>query len=69
LSKIKEIRGKGLMIGIELKESEPHLISNALDIGLLLNIVKGKVVRLLPALNISYTEIEEMINKLEVILD
>jgi acetylornithine/N-succinyldiaminopimelate aminotransferase len=68
LSKIKEIRGKGLMIGIELKESMPNLINEALNMELLLNVVKGKVIRLLPALNIEYDEIEEMINKLEVLL-
>ncbi|CEP79135.1 MAG: aspartate aminotransferase family protein [Defluviitoga tunisiensis] len=68
ISRIKEIRGKGLMLGIELKESMPNIINEALDLGLLLNVVKGKVIRLLPALNIEYEEIDEMIDKLEVLL-
>src|SRR5690606_524675 len=68
ISRIKEIRGKGLMLGIELKESMPNIINEALDLGLLLNVVKVKVIRLLPALNIEYEEIDEMIDKLEVLL-
>lgn len=30
------------MLGIELKESMPNIINEALDLGLLLNVVKGK---------------------------
>ncbi|SFL89567.1 aspartate aminotransferase family protein [Halanaerobium salsuginis] len=65
---IKEVRGLGLMLGIELKKEIPNLREKALAEGLLLNIVKGKVIRLLPALNISKTEIDQIIKSLKALL-
>ncbi|MFW5750000.1 MAG: aspartate aminotransferase family protein [Halanaerobium sp.] len=66
--KVKEVRGIGLMLGIELKEEIPDLRDKAQAEGLLLNIVKGKVIRLLPALNITKYEIDELVNKLNKII-
>lgn len=67
-AKIKEIRGLGLMRGIELKEEIPNLRDKAQAAGLLLNIVQAKVIRLLPALNITKAEIDELIAKLDKVL-
>lgn len=67
--KIKEVRGIGLMLGIELKEEIPNLKAKALAEGVLLNVVKDKVLRFLPALNISKDEIDELVEKLKVILN
>jgi acetylornithine/N-succinyldiaminopimelate aminotransferase len=66
--KIKEVRGIGLMLGIELKEEIPDLRDRAQAEGVLLNIVKGKVIRFLPALNITKYEIDELAEKLDLIL-
>ncbi|SHE83086.1 acetyldiaminopimelate aminotransferase apoenzyme [Marinitoga hydrogenitolerans DSM 16785] len=67
--KIADIRGKGLMIGIELDEPYPDLRESAFKRGLLLNIISNNsVIRLLPALNISYDEIDEIIKILEELL-
>lgn len=66
--KVKDIRGKGLMLGIELKEEDPHLKEKGLEVGLLLNVLKNKIIRLLPPLTIKTEEIQEMLNKLELIL-
>jgi acetylornithine aminotransferase len=43
-----DIRGKGLMFGIELDRACPELVQKALDINLLINVTAGNVVRLLP---------------------
>lgn len=67
--KIKEVRGIGLMLGIELKEEIPDLRDIAQAEGLLLNIVKDKVIRFLPALNITESEIDELVEKLKIILE
>ncbi len=67
-NKIKIIRGKGLMIGVVLKEKHPELRNNAMKEGLLLNILQDKIIRLLPALNITYDEIDQIILKLGKIL-
>jgi acetylornithine/N-succinyldiaminopimelate aminotransferase len=67
--KIEEVRGIGLMLGIELKKEIPNLRDKAQAEGVLLNIVKGKVIRFLPALNITKYEIDEVLEKLEKILN
>jgi len=52
-SKIKEIRGRGLMLGIELVQPDATaLVPNALAKGLILNVTHKHVVRLAPALTI-----------------
>ena len=58
---VKEIRGKGMMIGIELTEPCTELVLQAMDHGLLMNVTADSVVRLLPPLNISDTEADRMI--------
>ncbi|HSN38757.1 MAG TPA: aspartate aminotransferase family protein [Burkholderiales bacterium] len=50
-SGVKDIRGKGLMIGIELAHPCGELVQQALDKGLLINVTADNVIRLLPALN------------------
>lgn len=66
--KIKEVRGIALMLGIELKEEIPDLRDKAQAQGVLLNVLKGKVIRFLPALNITKDEIDELVEKLEKII-
>ncbi|PNS01495.1 aminotransferase class III [Petrotoga mexicana DSM 14811] len=66
--KVKEVRGKGLMIGIELKEEDPQMREKGLQEGLLLNVLHNSVIRLLPPLNIEYNDIEKMLTKLEKVL-
>jgi len=48
---VKEIRGQGLMIGIELTIPCNGLVQEALDAGLLINVTADTVIRLLPPLN------------------
>ena len=47
---VKQIRGLGLMIGIELDRPCNELVAQALDAGLLINVTADNVVRLLPPL-------------------
>ena len=47
---IADIRGKGLMIGIEMRNPCPELVPLAKAKGLLLNVTSEKVIRLLPSL-------------------
>jgi len=61
-SYIKGIRGIGLMIGIELTEPCAELVALAKAKGLLLNVTADKVIRLLPALNMSDEECEFLID-------
>lgn len=60
---IKEIRGKGLMIGIELKDAGTELAVLAKVKGVLLNITGGgRVVRLLPPLIMNQSEADLLVN-------
>ena len=59
-ARITEIRGAGLMLGIELDRDCPELVKSALDAGLLINVTAGRTIRLLPPLVISADEAREL---------
>ncbi len=59
---VSDIRGKGLMIGIELTFPCAELVKLALDKGLLINVTAEKVIRLLPPLVISKQEADTVVN-------
>lgn len=58
--KLKNLRGKGLMIGIELNQDCPELVGQALDKGLLINVTAGNTIRLLPPLIMSDDEAQTL---------
>jgi acetylornithine aminotransferase len=58
LKGVKEIRGKGLMIGIELEHPCAELVQQALERGLLINVTVDDVIRLLPPLTFKREEAE-----------
>ncbi len=62
LNIVKEIRGKGLMIGIELDSPCGDLVTRAFDKGLLINVTAEKVVRLLPHLTTTDEEADLIVD-------
>ncbi|PKO84362.1 MAG: aspartate aminotransferase family protein [Betaproteobacteria bacterium HGW-Betaproteobacteria-11] len=56
-----EVRGEGLMIGVELDRPCGVLVSRALGAGLLINVTVEKVIRLLPPLVMSDAEGAELV--------
>ena len=54
---IREVRQVGVMIGIELEHDASEVVAKCLEQGLLINCTQGNVLRLLPAMNISESEI------------
>ena len=62
LDEVVAIRGKGLMIGIELSRDCSALVEQALERRLLINVTAGRVVRLLPPLVISEDEMAQIID-------
>jgi predicted acetylornithine/succinylornithine family transaminase len=56
---VKEVRGAGLMLGMELKHSGPEAVRQALQKGLVINCTAGHVLRLLPPLIIGKPEVDE----------
>ncbi len=61
---VVDIRGQGLMIGIELDRACADLVTLGLDAGLLINVTADKVVRLLPPLTFSADEARELVSRL-----
>ena len=65
---IVDIRGLGLMIGIELDRPCGELVTQALNAGLLINVTAEKVVRLLPALVMTDAEAKELVERLSALI-
>ena len=61
---VADIRGDGLMIGIELDRPCTELVGQALDVGLLINVTVDKVIRLLPPLVLSDAEAGQLADTL-----
>ena len=65
---ITEIRGQGLMIGIEFNAPCKDLVDLAAEQGLLINVTAGSVIRLLPPLNITSEQVEILIDILTKVI-
>ncbi|PKM22999.1 MAG: aspartate aminotransferase family protein [Gammaproteobacteria bacterium HGW-Gammaproteobacteria-14] len=61
---ISEIRGLGLMTGVQFDRDCPALVALCRDRGLLINVTAGSVVRLVPPLTISKQEIDLLVERL-----
>lgn len=61
LTGVRDIRGKGLMLGIELECDCGELVKQALAQGLLINVTAGNVIRLLPPLVITRDQADQII--------
>lgn len=66
--KIREVRGLGLMIGIELKEKAGPYVQILMEKGVIALLAGATVIRLLPPLVISREEIDTVVSVLEEIL-
>lgn len=61
---VVEIRGRGLMLGIELERACPIIPRMALDAGLLVNVTRDRTIRLLPPLILKEHEADEIVARL-----
>lgn len=67
---VKEVRGKGLMIGIELNQPCAVLVEKALEKGFLINVAAGNVVRLLPPYVLTNEQADAIVETVsELIID
>ncbi|MCL5801533.1 MAG: aspartate aminotransferase family protein [Gammaproteobacteria bacterium] len=65
---VRAIRGKGLMIGIELDRPCAELVGQALSQGLLINVTAERVVRLLPPLILTDGEADQIIEGVSTLI-
>jgi acetylornithine aminotransferase len=61
LSGLKDIRGRGLMLGVELKVPCSELVGRAADQGLLISVTAESVIRLVPSLIMATAEADEVV--------
>jgi len=66
---IRELRGKGLMIGIELTVPGGNIVSKCLEQGLRINCTQGNILRFMPSMTISAEEIDQAIGILSNVLE
>lgn len=64
LNCVVEVRGKGLMVGIELDRACGELVARAMDKRLLINVAADRVIRLLPPLIIDDAEVDTIVSTL-----
>ena len=65
---VREVRGKGLLVGMELDQPAADIVDKCLEKGLLINCVQEKVLRFLPPLTITKKEIDQAVSTLEEVL-
>lgn len=65
---IKEVRGRGLIIGMEMTIEGGPLVNAAMKRGLLINCTVGRVLRFVPPLIVSRAEIDEAVAILDEVL-
>ncbi len=58
---VREVRGRGLMLGIELDRPCGVLALQALQAGLLINVTRDRVIRLLPPLILTEAEADQIV--------
>ena len=68
-NQVVEVRGKGLMIGIEFREPCTDLVKKALDAGVLINVTHDTVVRLLPPLILTDAEADDLVARVSRVLN
>ncbi|MDR0292277.1 MAG: aspartate aminotransferase family protein [Elusimicrobium sp.] len=64
----KEVRGKGLLIGMELAYDGGDIVKKCLERGLMINCTAGSVLRFVPPLIINKKDVDEAVKILESVL-
>ena len=68
VSGVREIRGRGLMLAVELDRPCKELLQRALDSGILINVTTDNVIRLLPPLIFTDAEADLLVEKLDKVI-
>lgn len=67
-AEVVEVRGEGMMFGMELSVPARPLVEDALRRGVMLNCVQGKVLRFLPPLILTEAQVDEGMDVLEAVM-
>ena len=66
---ITEIRGRGLMIGLELSQPGAPIVESCRRRGLLINCTQERVLRIMPALTVTLAEVSKALQILDTALN
>lgn len=66
---VKDVRGKGLLVGVQLATGAAEVVREALDAGFLISMAAGNVLRFAPPLIITEEEIDSLVEALDRILE
>jgi acetylornithine/succinyldiaminopimelate/putrescine aminotransferase len=65
---IEQVRGKGVMVGIVLCCDGSQIVARCLEKGLRINCTQQRIIRFMPAMNVSKAEIDRAIEILDNVL-
>ncbi len=65
---VAEIRGLGLLLGMEISRDGDAIVRACLDRGYLINCIQGSILRFVPPLTISRAEIDGLVACLDLLL-
>lgn len=65
---VSDVRGKGLMIGIELTDPCQDLMQQGLQHGILFSVQNNNTIRLLPPITINQQQADELVNKVSLLV-
>jgi acetylornithine aminotransferase len=68
-NRVRDIRGLGLMIGIELADPCGELVTQGLADGILINVTRDNVVRLLPPLTLTDAEADAIVERVAALVN
>ena len=67
--KIKEVRGRGLLVGFEVTKPGAPIVASCLEQGVIINCTVGNVIRMVPPLIVSKEEIDTVLAALDKALE
>jgi acetylornithine/N-succinyldiaminopimelate aminotransferase len=62
---MKEVRGRGLIIGVELGFEGAQFVTRCMEAGFLINCTMGNILRFLPPLIITTDEVDQLVGTLD----
>ena len=68
LKVIREVRGTGLMIGIELEREGAGVVKTCMQNGLLINCTHGNVLRFMPSMTVTKREVNQALKIMQAAL-
>ncbi|MDP2654573.1 MAG: aspartate aminotransferase family protein [Candidatus Omnitrophota bacterium] len=66
---ITDVRGIGLMLGVQMKMEGKAVVEECLNQGLIINCTQGNILRIMPALNVTKKQIDKAVKIIEAALE